>query len=515
VKRCPTRRRWFQSTLPSRGATHPAEADTLDIQFQSTLPSRGATPVSSRLQRGSTSFNPRSPREERLVDRLLSVIGVTVSIHAPLARSDDGQRRFESHHLVSIHAPLARSDRVVSILLGPEGWFQSTLPSRGATERLRVYGELLLFQSTLPSRGATTTSHHQKLHRAVSIHAPLARSDDGASATLFVQRLFQSTLPSRGATIIAKAHPVASSFNPRSPREERLRQRSRWRSAPVVSIHAPLARSDSSRFSFRSAVRRFNPRSPREERPRVDHRPVEVNTFQSTLPSRGATRGWRYRTCQRGCFNPRSPREERRHLAGDAVCCNLFQSTLPSRGATLAPYSMTDFNISFNPRSPREERHFCHPFAYGCGRFQSTLPSRGATSQRADAANAAICFNPRSPREERPSGLRNFLNCRQVSIHAPLARSDAQIGNLYLVEGVSIHAPLARSDAASRLRDPPLQCFNPRSPREERRMTSGANSGDVDVSIHAPLARSDAGAPGTHFVLHCFNPRSPREERLE
>ena len=56
-----------------------------------------------------------------------------------------------------------------------------------------------------------------------------------------------------------------------------------------ISIHAPLAGSDLV-VQKRAACRRyFNPRSPCGERPCTDTKKHKVQTFQSTLPLRGAT----------------------------------------------------------------------------------------------------------------------------------------------------------------------------------------------------------------------------------
>jgi len=215
--------------------------------------------------------------------------------------------------------------------------------------------QLLRFQSTLPSRGAT----HQK--------------------GLIRRRLqFQSTLPSRGATLAQRpAHNVS-----------------------LVSIHAPLARSDPLHGRQRQAAHRFNPRSPREERHAGVSRPPAHRTFQSTLPSRGATQQvWdsldkltvsihaplaRSDESQLAdsrrhqSFNPRSPREERRETA--PVC---------------------SLRTRFNPRSPREER-------------PPPIAARWCRKR----------FNPRSPREERHARRQLPRPPRIVSIHAPLARSD-------------------------------------------------------------------------------------------
>ena len=102
-----------------------------------------------------------------------------------------------------------------------------------------------------------------------------------------------------------------------------------------ISIHAPLAGSDSHRCSRLSSRRYFNPRSPRgERRPRASLPPGLV-AFQSTLPSRGATIGFIEWLSFRSYFNPRSPRGERRIVRCRSARVFVFQSTLPSRGATL------------------------------------------------------------------------------------------------------------------------------------------------------------------------------------
>ena len=101
-----------------------------------------------------------------------------ISIHAPLAGSDFIRwLRFIFCH-ISIHAPLAGSDLEPKHITFSAWVFQSTLPSRGATVKELLAGQieynfnprsprgerqwfslLLLkkdrFQSTLPSRGAT------------------------------------------------------------------------------------------------------------------------------------------------------------------------------------------------------------------------------------------------------------------------------------------------------------------------------------------------------------------------
>ena len=165
-------------------------------------------------------------------------------------------------------------------------------------------------------------------HILISNHAP----SWGATTMVLPsisEALFQSTLPSRGVT------PAGSRKNDK--------QR--------ISTHAPLL--------WNNWKLNFNPRSPRGER-QLDRLGVPFWVqFQSTLPSRGATRPFS------GCGG-----------------VGIFQSTLPSRGATGCLLISTLPEEDFNPRSPRGER--LDMLTRGASRdvFQSTLPSRGATSRR-------------------------------------------------------------------------------------------------------------------------------------
>ena len=123
--------------------------------------------------------------------------------------------------------------------------FQSTLPSRGATNELVQQQGAAAFQSTLPSRGATGKPIETMDQFEISIHAPLAGSDRRRDSSHGAPGRFQSTLPSRGATSAMR------------------------------------------RIIF--VVSHFNPRSPRGERPISSHARRPMSPFQSTLPSRGAT----------------------------------------------------------------------------------------------------------------------------------------------------------------------------------------------------------------------------------
>ena len=194
-------------------------------------------------------------------------LDAAISIHAPLAGSD--LEYFESYQeaFISIHAPLAGSDQSKPDSIPKAFIFQSTLPLRGATlicpssislyiyfnprspcgerrcyaprklgsrhfnprspcgeRHWRLYrGDYdVVFQSTLPLRGATLCRSCADIHITISIHAPLAGSDQWHFLTGNRWPLFQSTLPLRGAT---NAIITAGTYG-------------------RISIHAPLAGSD-------------------------------------------------------------------------------------------------------------------------------------------------------------------------------------------------------------------------------------------------------------------------------
>ena len=122
--------------------------------FQSTLPLRGAT------------------RGEDVLHRCFRI-----SIHAPLAGSDPKKNVLTRNTKISIHAPLAGSDHPahLEIIIGHD--FNPRSPCgerRWITEALRPP---IKFQSTLPLRGATGRIKTFFSRWGISIHAPLAGSD--------------------------------------------------------------------------------------------------------------------------------------------------------------------------------------------------------------------------------------------------------------------------------------------------------------------------------------------------
>ena len=162
---------------PLAGSDMPPVTAGLNRLFQSTLPLRGAT---------STRY-PRHPR-----NRFQSTL--------PLRGATRGRTGARLHRSISIHTPLAGSDPILSDRNDMYLIFQSTLPLRGATQsehrglRIRNFNphspcgerpvalldELIehLFQSTLPLRGATGRALVASGVERISIHTPLAGSDN-------------------------------------------------------------------------------------------------------------------------------------------------------------------------------------------------------------------------------------------------------------------------------------------------------------------------------------------------
>ena len=103
--------------------------------------------------------------------------------------------------------------------------------------------------------------------------------------------VFQSTLPLRGATSVEKILPGLKNISIHVPLAGSDQQGRDRRHRADISIHAPLAGSDRSRRGYPRRGHYFNPRSPCRERHALSFLPSMMVTFQSTLPLRGATPG--------------------------------------------------------------------------------------------------------------------------------------------------------------------------------------------------------------------------------
>ena len=256
--------------------------------------------------------------------------------------------------------------------------FQSTLPARGATLKIKNLPTFLGFQSTLPARGATG--------RADSVRC---RSRD---------------------------------FNPHSPRGERLKLLEYWKQTDAFQSTLPARGATLPHADTARPPCYFNPHSPRGERPEDSLNSIEPCLFQSTLPARGATcfcgvAHWcsiiSIHTPREGSddaqvrtlfedadFNPHSPRGERPGLPGCHSLSSRFQSTLPARGATSMEMKYLP-DGDFNPHSPRGERHLnLRPYT-ALELISIHTPREGSDPSSPCRSRPQCHFNPHSPRGER------------------------------------------------------------------------------------------------------------------
>ena len=215
----------------------------------------------------------------------------------------------------------------------------------------------------------------------ISIHAPLAGRDYHSFPEFPCCAHFNPRAP-RGARfhfdIFANAANVISIHAPLAGRDcMELGLADRY----AISIHAPLAGRDCSLLSPVKDTGHFNPRAPRGARLPKPTEVENAETFQSTRPSRGATR----------------------YIHNGLALVWPFQSTRPSRGATLDLRQIIK-RVTISIHAPLAGRDI--------NIFSQVL--------------MILYFNPRAPRGARrpPSGSSHGEP--PISIHAPLAGRDAQ-----------------------------------------------------------------------------------------
>ena len=137
-----------------RGATIARRFMEVHDLFQSTLLMRGATSAFSQIA-SRLSISIHAPHARSDEAEWQEMAKDPISIHAPHARSDQDDRLLDESLEISIHAPHARSDLI----------------------RHRCILFTLIFQSTLLMRGATEMWQSTSESLRISIHAPHARSD--------------------------------------------------------------------------------------------------------------------------------------------------------------------------------------------------------------------------------------------------------------------------------------------------------------------------------------------------
>ena len=165
-----------------------------------------------------------------------------------------------------------------------------------------------------------------------------------------------------------------------------------------------------------------------------------------------------------------------------------FQSTHPSRGATRAIWIPHSWRKYFNPRAPCGARQTGKKEGTTPKKFQSTRPVRGAT-HFAHPFHKLLLISIHAPRAGRDMRDDSAYSIRRhISIHAPRAGRDVIILRIRIEQSafqstrpvrgatggwdhrqpgsleISIHAPRAGRDAASHAWSMGPANFNPRAP---------------------------------------------------
>ena len=149
-------------------------------------------------------------------------------------------------------------------------------------------------------------------------------------------------------------------------------------------------------------------------------------------------------------------------------------------------------------------------------------------------------FNPRTPCGVRPCPIPQGQSQFSISIHAPLAGRDGNLGQDSIRPiDISIHAPLAGRDHQREIHDRPTGRFQSTRPLrgatfsshkrdsgavfQSTRPLRGATSSSaltaaaVTISIHAPLAGRDTGyiSRSLHSPISIHAPLAGRDSKLD
>ena len=222
----------------------------------------------------SSNFYPRSPCGERRERKSSGAAVFTISIHAPLAESDDTAIRVFRKTRISIHALLAESD----LFSGDHGHIKGDISIHALLAESDAYAAQFAYNSIISIHALLAESDAYRVQLGsmvwISIHALLAESDTAFQKLMAALLQFLSTLSLRRATfsdlVIASdiihfyprspcgerrnescEHTNNGNFYPRSPCGERLAYPDMIICTNVISIHALLAESDRHGFAMR------------------------------------------------------------------------------------------------------------------------------------------------------------------------------------------------------------------------------------------------------------------------
>ena len=145
------------------------------------------------------------------------------------------------------------------------------------------------FQSTHPTRGATWLVMPRAVASVISIHAPHKGCDRNASRRIGRYLHFNPRTPQGVRPFAIGILKFPHNFNPRTPQGVRPSSFPRFRTARMISIHAPHKGCDKISAVPVHSHPHFNPRTPQGVRLRGANPLCHRIGFQSTHPTRGAT----------------------------------------------------------------------------------------------------------------------------------------------------------------------------------------------------------------------------------
>ena len=167
-------------------------------------------------------------------------------------------------------------------------------------------------------------------------------------------------------------------------------------------------------------------------------------------------------------FNPRSPHGERLCSDTRSHLQNTFQPTLPARGATPPAPGRPETSPYFNPRSPHGERRVHMAIRSQFIRISTHAPRTGSDTMLAFFQILVSDFNPRSPHGERPAGCCTTISVKKFQPTLPARGATSALPYRSGLRKISTHAPRTGSDKTVVTQSGNRLDFNPRSPHGER-----------------------------------------------
>ncbi len=155
----------------------------------------------------------------------------------------------------------------------------------------------------------------------------------------------------------------------------------------------------------------------------------------------------------------------------------------------------------------------CHVTTENCRDISIHTPLAGSDVFRLDACRCTTYFNPHSPCGERLAEPSETADMLIISIHTPLAGSDLAIcGFSKVCSDFNPHSPCGERPLPRRN----LRCasyFNPHSPCGERPLRIRSGAGRRNFNPHSPCGERPFIHERSEESFD-FNPHSPCGERL-